>query len=327
MTSTPTADPPLAPLVDVLRQAWSARDVVVVHAARLSAGASRLTWAVDVAADGGPPVPLVLQVRRGGAAGTAGVDLEVRLLRTAAAGHVPVPEVVAADVTGESFGAPAVLTARLQGETLPRRVLRDPGLATARNAFAADCGRVLARVHALPLGDLADLPRRDELAHLTELLDAALSPHPAFELALLWLRGNRPAPRPEAVVHGDFRLGNLLLGPDGLSAVLDWELAHAGDPVEDLGWVCVRAWRFGGEPPVGGLGRREDLLAAYAAAGGAEVGLDELFWWEVLGTLRWGLLCDVQARAHLSGDHRSVELAALGRRVCPNEYDLLRMLP
>ena len=128
------------------------------------------------------------------------------------------------------------------------------------------------------------------------------------------------------LLHGDFRLGNLIVGPEGLRAVLDWELTHVGNPAEDLGWLCVKAWRFGAAPPVAGLGSREELLAAYRAAGGADISPAELRWWEILGTLRWGVICLTQAWAHLSGAHRSVELAAIGRRVCEQEWDLLLLL-
>ena len=316
----------LSPLLEVLRERWSAGDVRIVDATPLSAGASRQTWSLDVAADGGPVVPLVLQRQRPGSPGGASVDVEARALRAAYDGGVPVPRVVAADASGEVLGAPYLLTERVAGETIPRRIARDPALAGARERFAADCGRVLAGIHRLPLVD--GLRRSDELEDLVGLLDGALDPSPAFELALLWLREHRPPPPPEpVVVHGDFRNGNLLVGPDGIRAVLDWELAHAGDPMEDLGWLCVRAWRFGGPLPVGGLGAREDLFDAYAQACGREVDPDVVFWWEVLGTLRWGLICSLQARAHLDGHARSVELALIGRRVCENEHDLLRMLP
>ena len=118
-----------------------------------------------------------------------------------------------------------------------------------------------------------------------------------------------------------------MVGPDGLRAVLDWELAHLGDPIEDLGWFCVRAWRFGSTDPAGGFGSRDELLAAYEAAGGGAVDPAELHWWEVLGTLKWGVICVMQATAHLTGLSRSVELAAIGRRVCETEHDLLELLP
>ena len=138
------------------------------------------------------------------------------------------------------------------------------------------------------------------------------------------MAADRRRPARPVLVHGDLRLGNLIVGPDGLRAVLDWELVHAGSPAEDLGWLCVKAWRFGAaRPGRRAWGRRDELLAAYRAAGGADIGPDELRWWEIHGTLRWGVICMRQARAHLSGAHRSVELAAIGRRVCEQEWDLL----
>ena len=88
----------------------------------------------------------------------------------------------------------------------------------------------------------------------------------------------------------------------------------------------MKAWRFGAAPPVAGLGRREELLAAYREAGGADISLAELRWWEILGTLRWGVICMTQAWVHLSGAYQSVELAAIGRRVCEQEWDLLLLL-
>jgi hypothetical protein len=150
---------------------------------------------------------------------------------------------------------------------------------------------------------------------------------PAFELAIRYLAQNRPASPRHGVVHGDYRLGNLLIGADGLVGVLDWELTHIGDPVEDLGWYCVRAWRFGSPLPAGGMGTREALLEAYAAAGGGEVDPEALRWWELLGTLKWGLICIAQSEGHLSGATRSMEHAAIGRRVCENEWDVLGLLP
>ena len=104
--------------------------------------------------------------------------------------------------------------------------------------------------------------------------------------------------------------------------MIDWELAHLGDPLEDLGWVCSPAWRFGSPLPVAGVGERDDLLRAYASVTGVEVDPDELLWWEVFAILRWGVICISQADAHRSGVARSHELAAIGRRVCETEHDL-----
>jgi hypothetical protein len=149
---------------------------------------------------------------------------------------------------------------------------------------------------------------------------------PALELGVRWLEAHRGPSAPGVTVHGDFRNGNLLVGPDGLRAVLDWELAHAGDPAEDIGWLCARAWRFGGPGRVGGFGDLPALLESYATAGGDPIDPHRVTWWEAYAAVKWAVICALQASAHLSGATRSVELAAIGRRVCESEWDLFVVL-
>ena len=148
-----------------------------------------------------------------------------------------------------------------------------------------------------------------------------------FELALRWLRERDPGPSKEVtLVHGDFRHGNLIIGPDGVRAVLDWELAHFGDPMEDLGWICVNSWRFGEiDKPVGGFGSREDLFAGYEEAG-RKVDPDRVMFWEVMGTLRWGIMCCGMMQRFRTGPDHSMERAMIGRRSSETEIDLLRLL-
>jgi aminoglycoside phosphotransferase (APT) family kinase protein len=307
--------------------------VPVTGLSRLPGGASRETWAFEADVGAGA-LGLVLRRDPPGRVGVNDCGQELPLLRAAAAAGVPVPaarwgEAGAAGVA--ALGAPFVVMDRVDGETIPRRILREPGLAGARERLISQCAAALAGVHRIPRTGLASLgePRPPLLLvqEQRDHIDALGEPHPVFELALRWLDDRAPAGRPPAVVHGDFRVGNVVVGPDGLRAVLDWELAHAGDPAEDLGWFCVRAWRFGqAGRPAGGLGSREELLAAYAAAGGAAVDLEDLRFWEVYGTLRWGIMCGIQAATHLSGAVRSVELAAIGRRACEMEWALLDLL-
>jgi len=149
-----------------------------------------------------------------------------------------------------------------------------------------------------------------------------------FEWAFRWLEANRPAPSAIRLVHGDFRMGNLIVDGSTLAAVLDWEAVHIGEVYEDLAWFCVRAWRFGApaEFAAGGLGNIEDFVTAYEQAGGTSVDRAALLWWQVLGTLKWGIICRYQAERHLSGQTRSVELATIGRRVCETEWDVLDLL-
>jgi aminoglycoside phosphotransferase (APT) family kinase protein len=248
------------------------------------------------------------------------MEKEAALLRTAATAGVPVPEVVVAEPS-------LIVMQRIDGETIPRKILRDDAFEKARPLLAGQCGTILARLHAMPVAGIPGLEQADQVQQFRELLDALGEPHPTFELAFRWLDANRPSSTRTTVVHGDFRNGNLIVGAEGVRAVLDWELAHLGDPLEDLGWLCVKAWRFGMAPPVGGFGSYDELIDAYEAAGGVHVDRDALRWWEVLGTLKWGIMCIMQAVTHTSGAVRSVELAAIGRRVCENELDLLELLP
>jgi aminoglycoside phosphotransferase (APT) family kinase protein len=264
----------------------------------------------------------------------AGMATEARLLRAAAETGVPVPAVVATDadaagpgLADSALGGSWLVVERVAGETIPRKILRDDEFAASRPQLAAQCGRALPGIHAIDPAEVPGLDDADQFDQFRALLDAMGEPHPAFELGFRWLEPRRPARRADTVVHGDFRNGNLVVGPDGLRAVLDWELAHLGDPLEDLGWLCLRAWRFGAEPRVGGFGDVDDLVAAYEAASGVAVDRGELAWWEAMGTLKWGIMCMVQAATHLSGTARSVELAAIGRRVCEVEHDLLLLLP
>ena len=318
---------PLAAQRDTVAAVLGRRLGARVTLTPLSAGASRVTSLVNTDT-GDQTETFVLQRERAGTAiGTTPVADQVRLFEAVAASGVPVPRVVAWSGTEDPLGVPYVLSEFVAGQTLPQRILRDPDLAGARDGFAADCGAILARLHATPTGGLSFLDTPDQLENTVALIDALGEPHPAFELAIAWLRANRPAPVAPRLVHGDFRNGNLIVGPDGVRAVLDWELSHLGDPAEDLAWMCLKAWRFRGPGEVGGLGDRADLLGAYERHGGTPVDPERIFWWQVLGTLRWGSICQVQARTHLDGHSRSVELAAIGRRVCETEYDLLRMLP
>jgi aminoglycoside phosphotransferase (APT) family kinase protein len=295
---------------------------------RLSGGASRETWAFDLV-QGAARRPLILQrMRPGRTASSSGIGMEIEadVLRAARTAGVPVAEVIASD-DGSILGSAGMVVERLDGETIARKLLRDDEWAAARDRLGEQVGAAMAAVHRIPAAAVTGLSSRDQVAQHREVLDALGEPHPAFELGLRHLDGNRPPQHDPCVVHGDLRLGNLLVGPDGLRALLDWELAHLGDPMEDLGWFCVRAWRFGSPLPAGGVATREELAQSYEAAGGTPVDLDVLRWWELLGTLKWGVICIMQAWSHLSGATRSMEHATIGRRVCENEWDVLCLLP
>ena len=291
---------------------------------RLSGGASRSTSSFELVDADGSSLPLIVQVDRGDAAQGAKVRTEHALLTAARARGVPVPAVVAMGdgSGGDPIGAGWLVLEWLDGETIPRKLLRDDGWAAARRVLTAQCGEALAAVHSIDPASIEGLPPRDPLADPLPWLDSLGEVRPALELGARWLAASRPPARPTVTVHGDFRLGNLLVDADGLLGVLDWELAHTGDPAEDVGWLCAPPWRFGGAGEVGGIGALDDLLGAYAAAGGKHMDAERVRWWEVYATVKWATICALQASAHLSGATRSVELAAIGRRVCESEWDL-----
>ncbi len=286
---------------------------------RLTGGASRETFRLR--ADGRS---LILQRQRRGA-GT-GMTVEAHVLAEAARLGVAVAPLVASG-SDPVIGGSYLISEAVEGETVPRRILREERFAAARAALPAQMAESLARLHrGLDPDALGGLAEDDQVTQQRAILDGLGQPHPAFELALRWLEEHRQINPRRAVVHGDFRMGNLIVDESGLAAVLDWELVHISDPMEDLGWLCARAWRFGSQLPVAGVGTYEQLFDAYCAVTGEAVDPAAVHWWEVLATLKWGVICIMQAYGFLSGAVPSHELAAIGRRVCETEYDLFEVL-
>ncbi len=298
---------------------------------RLTAGATQEIWRFELV-EADRRTPLILRRAPGGTrvSETAiGLEVEAGLLAAAGAGGVPVPAVRHVLSPEDGLGHGFIMEF-VEGETLGGRIVRSEVLAPARKFLARECGEVLAKVHAMDPDAFPMLRRQTPSELLDQYHDAYRAsawPRPVFELAFRWLRAHCPPdPAEMKLVHGDFRNGNLMIGPDGVRAVLDWEIAHVGDPMEDLGWICTNAWRFGRtDLPVGGFGLREDLWAGYEAAGGAPVQRDHAHWWEVYGSMRWGVMCCGMTAAFRGADP-SVERAVIARRTSENEIDLLRLL-
>jgi aminoglycoside phosphotransferase (APT) family kinase protein len=271
----------------------------------------------------------------GGVAHTAsaqalGMATEAAVISAAGAAGAPAPEVAHVCDDADGLGAAYVMR-RLSGETIARKILRDAAFSNARPVLARQCGAALARIHATPAVSLPELPYSDALAQLDryeEIYRSFDTPRPVFDLAFRHLRDRAPKPQSATLVHGDFRLGNLMIGPEGLIAALDWELTHIGDPAEDLSWICMPSWRFGQiDHPVGGFGAVEDLLAGYRDAGGdPRIDEDAVRTWTIFGSLKWGIMCLTMFRVYDTGVDRSVERAAIGRRASETELDLMLML-
>ena len=299
---------------------------------RLPGGASREIWLFTVTRDGAPPERLVLRRDPPGHVIESSRQVEFELLRAADAAGVPVPRVRWCGGDDPVVGGSFFVMDFVEGETIGRKILREADLAHAREALPEQLAQAAARIHTIDASAFGlrapeGSPGAAEVARYADILhDLAPDPHPALELAIRWLGARLPAPRAATLVHGDYRLGNVIVGPAGLRAVLDWELAHAGDPMEDLGWLCVRSWRFGADDrPVAGLCPRERLFAAYEQASGAAVDPAVVRWWEVFGNFKWGVICIMQAQTFLGGV-KNVELAALGRRIVEMELELLDLM-
>jgi aminoglycoside phosphotransferase (APT) family kinase protein len=316
--------PALAPVVSTALGV----DAAIENLRALTGGASRSTWAFDAIT---PEERRALILRIGPPDDVhASMELEARVQAVAAATGTPVPHVLVADNSAAALGNPFLICEEVEGETIARRIdrqLEKAGGQTARSELLSQCAQALAAIHRADADD-PELATQDQLAEWRSRLDAMGDTTATFEWAFRWLAANRPAPSPPHLVHGDYRMGNLIVDGSGLAAVLDWELVHVGEVYEDLAWFCIRAWRFGApaDRAAGGLSSVEDFLCGYEQAGGTAVERAAFHWWLVLATLRWGVICRYQAERHLSGQTRSVELAAIGRRVCETEWDVLNLL-
>ncbi|MVF14507.1 phosphotransferase family protein [Ketobacter sp. MCCC 1A13808] len=297
---------------------------------KLTGGASAATWFValyhnDRARN------LILRLDAGSDQFITGVGktAEAKAQRAAGENGAPVATVLHIFEKHPQLGNGYLMEA-LEGESLAPRILKSEDYAAARDRLSAHCAQALVRIHQTPLSRVNFLPLQDAATQLEELQKLHLSfgeALPVFSLAFHWLQRHIPACPAPALVHGDFRLGNLLVTKAGLNGVLDWELCHLGDPMEDIGWLCCRAWRFSRpHKPVGGFGERNDLFQCYATLSGQEIDANRVRYWELFANLKWGVICQYQAYAHLRGQVRSVERAAIGRRVAETEYDMMQIL-
>lgn len=307
------------------------RTVEVEGLVRLAGGASRETYLAQLRVDGRPRGAIVQRNQPWVVDFALAPSVEAAVLRAAATAGVRVPTVLAWDDGADALGAPCLITEQVPGESRPHRVLGAGAPAIDHAHLAGRYAEELARLQLAPIATIPGLPVVDALVATTALLDRLDEPHPVLELGLRWLAANRPAPAAPAstpvLVHGDFRNGNAVVDDHDLRAIIDWELAHGGDPHEDLAWFCLRAWRYGRPLGAGGLAPITTFVDRYATATGRAVDPAALLWWAVLGTVRWGVLCIVEGRTHRDGLRPSIELAMVGRRVAEAEHDLVLLLP
>lgn len=308
------------------------------HLTRLTGGATKTTWAFD-AEIGDRREAFILQATDVGTSPVADplagltprltADEDARVMIAAVAGGVPAPKVRAVLDAGDGLG-PGYVTERVAGETLGTKILRDQSFAAARDMLAGQCGKILAAIHrvdALPLTFLKHQDAAVQFSAYRRIVDHYGHRLPALELAFRWIAEQVPQSSRHTLVHGDFRLGNFVVGTEGLNCVLDWELAQTGDPMQDLGWICCRTWRFGGRQPVGGFGSRKALFAAYEQAGGQTVDPGHVRFWEAFGNLKWAVMCLRKGLRWRDGTEPiSIEPSAIGRRTEEPLWDFFNLI-
>jgi aminoglycoside phosphotransferase (APT) family kinase protein len=252
-----------------------------------------------------------------------GHDVEAEIIRTAVAGGVKAPIIVGELAQSDGIGSGYVML-RVDADVNPAKILAEPP-----PSLITDVARELARIHQMPVDGLA-VPVMDTAAALADLkarFTGYGGDRPILALAVRWLEDNLPDPVAPVLVHGDFRMGNLMVNKDGLAAVLDWEIAHLGDAHEDLAYGCMTVWRFGHiDKPAFGVADLKPYFAAYEAESGRAVDQARFRFWLVYRTFWWALGCMQMADIWRTGADRSLERAVIGRRTSENELDLLLLL-
>ena len=302
---------------------------------RLTGGANKTTWSFD-ADVAGERAQFILQLASARANDAdnplAGVsphltaDEDARLMIAAVKAGVPAPRVRAILQPDDGLGG-GYVTERVAGETLATKILRDERFAGARATMAKQCGTILAAIHRIPVAEVPFLMKLTPAEHIAaqrRIIEYFGFHLPALELGLKWAEQHVPRNARHSVVHGDFRAGNFIVREDGIRCVLDWEIGQSGDPMQDLGWVCVKTWRFGGKKPVGGFGTREDLFEAYEKASGQSVDPAHVRFWEAYGSVRWGIGCLSMGLRGM--EEVGIERCAIGRRIEEPLWDFFNLI-
>ena len=301
----------------------------IVNLEPLTGGASKEIWKFEVNANGKSDRYIL---RRGsGVEGPLAIKTsdEAKIQKTVRKLGAQVPEIVAVSSLDEELGD-AYIMKFVYGESIARKILRDEEYKNTLPKLAFECGQSIAKIHQADINEFPFLPSKTVFEQINDLYQNYVSfnqPSPVFEYTHLWLKKQNFGEINDALVHGDFRLGNIIVDKDGLKSVIDWELAHIGNPLQDLGWICGNSWRFGNtNKVVGGFGDLADLLKGYNSVSNYHVDENMVKAWQVFGTFRWGVICLIQASAHLTGSINSVEKAAIGRRVSETEIDIVDLL-
>ena len=285
----------------------AAADLRLSNLWRIPGGASRETWSFDARwREDGKDVSRGLILRRDPDASVLETerDLEFRVMEAVWSQGVPVPKMHWLEQDGAWLDRPFFVMDRIDGcETSPQRLLMEPRYVRVQQAIARQFTQILARIHALDWKALG--------------LDfLGVPPGPAG-----------CAGRGVVLVHADYRTGNFLVDEQGeIKGVLDWEMAHLGDPLEDIAWACIRPWRWAGDERVGGLMTRDEFYRAYSELTGLEIDDESLRFWEVLGNVKLAAIFLTGGRSFCEGRTASVMMALLGRNTGRLELEIMDLM-
>lgn len=332
----------LAPRLSAFLSAQRGRTVAVSRLRRYPAGMSWITIGFT-ASVGGQEQELILRVGDpGGLLAPYRAEPEYLVL-TALAGvaDMPVPRAHAYSDDPSIIGAPFLITGRVDGDTpMPWKGAADARPAHENDSLGRDFADALGVLHAFDwrrsgLGRLwgevdgATVARQEvaRWARHAGLLDGAGARHssPQMHYAWRWLDAHAPVARQVAIVHGDYRVGNFLAERGRITAILDWELMHPGDPHEDIAWAGLRTFAAGTDR-IGGLISRDDFLRRYSARSGIEIDPGVVRYYEVLVQFKMAAMLLGAVRRIESGEARDVRMAAMGFQLAPTLLELNRLI-
>jgi len=316
------------------------QDIAVANVARIPGGASRETWSFDArwSEDGAGPVERAFIARRDPTASLldSNNDLEFDLYTALASSGIPVPPVHWIERDGQWLERPFFIMERLPGATDARTLVTAPEFAEVLPLVARQKAGILAKIHGFDIARLPALERPPSPAasalHEVERWERTmradmLEPQPTLEIAFAWLKRHLPPPPQRlALVHGDYRTGNFLYDQTGITGILDWEMAHAGDPIEDIGWLAIKSWRWAGDERVGGVCTRDEFIRMYEAAGGVKVDPAALKFWEIFSNVKFAIIFITGTKSIVQGKTPDL-LLALTAFVNPGlEVELLELM-
>jgi len=302
-----------------------AQDLTISNIQRIPGGASRETWSFDARwREGGRDEERAFVVRRDPGASVLETerDVEFGVYRALAGTGVPVPPVYWLETDPRWLERPFFVMAHLAGETDPRLLML--AAPEVRAELGCQAVQILARIHnldwrSLGLDFLGVPPSPSHCADLeidkweAILEKDRLEPHPILSMGLRWLRHHKPVSRKVTLVHADYRTGNFLYDQRSVLGILDWEMVHLGDPMEDVGWFCVRMWRWAGDEKVGGLLDRDDFYHLYEEHSGIPVDREAAHFWEVLGNIKLAVIFVTGVRSYCEGRSSDIMLALTSR--------------